>query len=42
MGFIVGFIVGGVLAVWLFYRFYHVNVVTDLKRIIDEVKTKVV
>jgi hypothetical protein len=38
--FIIGAFVGAALASWAFYQFYHVNVVTDLKRIIDELKTK--
>ena len=40
IGFILGFIVGALLAGWVFYRFYHVNVVADLKAIIDELKAK--
>jgi hypothetical protein len=38
MGFIIGFIVGAGMAAWMFYRFYHVNVVSDLKAVIDELK----
>ena len=41
LSFIVGAFVGAALAAWAFYRFYHVNVVSDLKRIIDELKIKI-
>lgn len=38
MGFIIGFLLGAAVAAFAFYKFYHVNVVTDLKGIIDELK----
>lgn len=40
MDFVAGFVVGVIITAVLYYRFYHIKVVTDLKRIIEELKAK--
>lgn len=41
MQLIIGLVIGFGLGCLVFYKFYHINVVTDLKKIIDDLKNKV-
>ena len=40
MDFLAGFLCGVILTAVLYYRFYHIKVVNDLKRVIEDLKAK--
>ena len=41
LGFLFGFLLGAALGAVVMYYFYHINVVKDLQKIIEELKKKI-